>query len=251
MLRTIKALAAALAIGVTSAGALASSTVNATFNSVSPGESFNYSLDGNGESTTAGVFNWTSVAGGTTNLGAYNAFCIELTQTINYGGTYLYNIDPLSNGPTPGYDTGGNGINGPMGATKAGDVEELWGRYYTNIFTGSSAQQQVNAAAFQIAIWDIVFGSNLNLASGNFHATNLSDPAVVLAQSELNSLTGTGPMANLIALDNSSAQDMVTTTTPVVPAGGSVPEAGTTGTAALGLAGLTLAALRRRKVAAA
>jgi hypothetical protein len=229
------------------AGTSFATTVNATFSTVSPGETFNYTLDGTSESTSAGVFNWTSVAGGTNNFGSFDAFCIELTQTINYGGTYLYNIDPLANGPTPGLDTGGPNTSGPMGAMKASQLSELWGRYFNTISTGSPAQQNVNAAAFQIAVWDIVFGSNLSLTQGYFVADNPSDADVVLAQSWLNGLNGTGPMADLVALDSPTDQDMVT----AVPGGPSditaaIPEAATSVTGLLGLGVLALLAARRR-----
>ena len=248
---SIKALAIAAVIGSLAAGASATTTLNATFNGVSPGANFNYSFDGSSTSTTAGTFNWTSVTGGSVNYGAFTAFCIDLTQNISTGGTYLYNVDPLQNGPTPGTDTGGHGVNGAMGATKAGELDELWGRYFNNILVGTTAQQQQNAAAFQIAVWDIVYGTGLNLTnnSANFHATNGSDPDVVQAQTELNSLNGLGPMANLVALDSSTNQDMVMSPSGTQPAGGAVPEPMTAGLSALGLGGLLLAALRRRRVA--
>jgi hypothetical protein len=243
----MRLLTTAAAIGWLATAAYAT-TVKATFNSVAPGESFSFTLDGVDESTSAGVFNWTSVPGGMANLGSFDAFCIELTQDVNYGGTYVYNIDALQDGPTPGTDTGGPGVNGPMGPAKAAQISELWGRYFNSIFTGSPAQQNINAAAFQIGVWDIVFGSKLSLAEGNFVADDVSDPSVILAQSWLNSLDGSGPMANMVALDSPTNQDMVTAVPgPLFII--SVPEAATGITGILGLAALVmLAACRRRTV---
>jgi hypothetical protein len=235
----IRVLAIAIGLGCFAATASAVTTTDATFNSVSPGATFNYNLNGSGGSTTAGTFNWTGTSGGSINLGNFTAFCIELTQTISTGSNYAYNVDPLQNGPNPN----------PMGSTKATEIEELWAKYFSSIFIGTPAQQQQNAAAFQICVWDLEYGSvlsttsSLDLASGTFYATNLSDPDVVQAQTQLAyiaSLGGTGAVANLVALDNPSNQDMVT-------ASPAVPEPVTASLSTLGLGGLILLALRRRR----
>jgi len=232
-----------LATAVTAPTSARASTVKANFDDVSPGRSFDYIFFGDEEETTAGIFNWVTIAGGDTDLGQFKAFCIELTQTVADG--VLFDIMDVEDGPLPGLNVPGEGLEGPMGMSKADLIRELWGRNYLDLFDGDFGEQADKAAAFQIAVWEIVYDDGVELDAGDFQAQDLEDDEVDLAQAWLDELDGTGPLAmNLIALTNDEdpdgegplpghRQDQLTM----------VPEPGTLGLLALGILG----ALRRRR----
>jgi|WetSurMetagenome_2_1015567.scaffolds.fasta_scaffold449559_1 hypothetical protein len=158
---------------------------------------------------------------GSVNAGIYhikvdgvqqNSFCIDLADTATTSPT-AYSAVSLSNAP--------DAPVGAMGATKATALSKLWTMAYSPTMT------QSQAAAFQLAVWDIVTDLDYNVTSGNFRVTG-SDYG---AQTLLNSLkTYAGAGANLTALSNATYQDYVVS---------SVPAPG-----ALGLGGLGLALLR-------
>jgi len=107
---------------------------------------------GNGAATWtnygyAGYMNWTVNAGGTDSaLGPVNStfksFCIELNQHVNIGGQVTYTIAELKDAPLPG---------GGMGSVKADAISRLWNGAYSNNMTN------VQAAAFQLAIWRLEY----------------------------------------------------------------------------------------------
>jgi hypothetical protein len=150
------------------------------------------------------------------------AFCLE-------PNVYL---TPFSN-PYTVNSVGGAGYT-------ATPISELWGRYRGNVVSDTTA------AAFQVALWELAYGSSdRNLSSGDFSLTT-SGTVFDIAQGWLSSLDGTGPLANdLVVLVNNASladrQDLLTST-PV-----SVPEPGTLTLLGAGLAGLL--ATRRRRTA--
>ncbi|QOJ13892.1 MAG: PEP-CTERM sorting domain-containing protein [Planctomycetia bacterium] len=217
-----------------SAAMASAATVKADFINISPSRGdFDYVLNGNNDETTAGVFNWQTVPGGDTDLGLFQSFCIELGQGVGDG--VLFSIVPLGNGPLPGTGTGGPGVNGPMGSAKAALIGELWARRHASIFTGTTSQQRDKAAAFQVAIWEIVYDDGLNLDGGAFRE-NDSASWVDMAKTWLGELNGdpnyTTP--GLVALTHPNKQDQVTL----------IPEPTSLGLLALGGVG---AWMRRRR----
>jgi hypothetical protein len=161
-----------------------------------------------------------------------DAFCIEV-QTISVGGTYPYSVRDAFDAPIPDGPADTNG--GPMGIPKAEALEELWGRFHDQV------NSNVTAAAFQLAVWEIIFEDlyvqtppGWNVLSGKFEARDdTGDPhsAIVQANTWLGQINGQGPKVQLYGLTNGSAQDFL------------VPEPATA--CILGLGALSL--LRRKR----
>lgn len=172
--------------------------IQARFDSVSPSQSVKYSTNGgdNYSTTTAGSFNWTRMGGDYAGPGADGSFlsyCIELSQHISYGQTYSYETRALEASPQPGAG---------MGIARANLLRELWGRFHDGVTSNSTA------AAFQLAVWEISHDDGLSLSSGSTTFQNLGSYFGV-AQDWLDSLDGTGPMADLLVMSHSSKQDQV------------------------------------------
>ncbi|MDB5319444.1 MAG: hypothetical protein JWN40_1075 [Phycisphaerales bacterium] len=179
-------------------------TMNVIDAGVAPSMITSYTLNGVKDYADAGVSNWTRSA---TNPGTFAAgpkqgekfgtFCLEPDQEFPSGAKVAYTVIDLNSDPT----------SGPMGATKADAIRELWGRFRSTIGTDGT-----KAAAFQIAVWEIVTDSGRNLSSGVFRAGAANPSEIAIknqAQSWLNQINGTGPKANLLALSSPTDQDQV------------------------------------------
>src|SRR5690606_11644592 len=74
------------------------------FNGVGPAVAVTYSLNGNSANTSAGVFNWTVLAGSTQpgfSVGQQvKTFCIELTQNVS--DPTNFNVQSLASTPNTG-----------------------------------------------------------------------------------------------------------------------------------------------------
>jgi hypothetical protein len=168
----------------------------------------------------------------------FMAFCIEPREFVSPGSTYTYTLNPLSSGAT---NIGG------MGATKAGELAELFGRYYPDFTVTLDA---LHASALQIAAWEIVRENSgtLNVSTGNVQYLNPADPAALaLAQTYLSSLTGTGPkLTNVYALTEVGAQDVIVQirTSSVT----STPEPVTSATVGMAMLGIAFALSKRSRV---
>jgi len=142
---------------------------------------------------------------GTATLG----FCIDPFHW-SISGPQQYNSEPLASGPKAP-------VSG-MGSTKAMEIEQLWQQYFTPNINNQ------DAAGLQIAIWEIVGGSNFQLKSGIDYG----------AGSMLNWVYShpNAPTASLLAVTG-PGQDYV------IPCGPGVPDAGQTA----GLLGIGMAAI--------
>ncbi|CAN5842022.1 hypothetical protein BH11PLA1_BH11PLA1_24330 [soil metagenome] len=218
---SLKVSVAAAAILAAASGASAS--IIATFVSVSPGQGVEFTINSgaNWQGTTAGQFNWVGDASNGLGLdGNFTAFCLDLTQFISGGQVVTFEPLPgVAGGSLPGNPALGTPIDAPREAL----ISELWGRNYAGL---SSAQ---DFAAFQIAVWEIIYDDGLDTATGFAQFRN-NAPAIAQADGFLAALDGTGPQAPLFALTTETAQDML------------VPTPG-----AMGLMGLGLAACARRR----
>ncbi len=177
------------------AGTSLADTVNATFTGVSPGQSVTMRLNGNNINTSAGAFNFLRSASSPGTLAGFaptfQGFCIDLTEYVQVNHQYSWSTHALADSPTSSA--------GPMGAANALAMGRLFATRFNGLATASNQAQAY--AAFQIAVWEIVFDSGLDLNDGSLKCTSAPAGTIALAQSWLNSL-GTGAGWNLIAIDD-------------------------------------------------
>ncbi|MEP6822356.1 MAG: VPDSG-CTERM sorting domain-containing protein [Chthoniobacterales bacterium] len=133
---------------------------------------------------------------------AANGFCIDPFH-FSIGGPQPYESVPLEQAPKDDHLITGT----HMTTGEAALIGKLWAMAYSDI--GSDAER---AAAFQIAIWEIVGGSY-------FHVTSSTDYGASLLLSQ--AMAYSGPGANLVALTG-PGQDYV------IGGPSSVPDSGTT-----------------------
>ena len=136
-------------------------TMNIIDAGVAPSAITSYTLNGVKDFADAGVSNWTrsatnpgTFAGSPTPGEKFGVFCLEPDQEFPSGNTVAYNVIALDSDPT----------NGPTGAAKANAIRELWGR-----FRGAIGTDGTKAAAFQMAVWEIVTDSGRDLSAEQGH----------------------------------------------------------------------------------
>jgi hypothetical protein len=158
------------------------------------------------------------------------SFCTELAQNIHVNGPVrTYEVTAVSDLPTPG--TG-------MGTARADALARMY-------FSANGAQFGTNAdyaAAFQIAVWEIVNDfdgslASLNLTTGNFRGNINAAISANFASLFAAASTAGGNMNALLGLGNTSFQDQILDVTNGIPSPGAM--------ALLALAGFT--GLRRRR----
>jgi len=190
----------------------------------------------------AGLYQWQESAGDTPvlgNNGVFDTFCVELSQDIELDqAPYAYTLTALSNAPqsSPNVD----GSYADMGTADATEISELWGQDFSKVTSATTA------AEFQVAVWDVIYGSSYLTVSGTGNDWNIMNTS----KSWLSSLTS-APTASLTALSSPTYQDQVTLAPPGTigtgPTGVPLPSVASTGYTLLGGVGLFWAVRSRRK----
>jgi hypothetical protein len=201
-MKTLNRLICAVALSTAMAQ---SQTLTATLIEIRPGMSVTGTWD---DSSTppnypAGLMKFTD----------FDAFCVEREQDISYGETLVYQIQS------------------PTSLANYDSISRLMGGYL------ASGRTDLEAAAFQWAIWEITNETTLprNLLDGNVRiSTSVSEDVAILGNNYLSSLPTYTPVA-FTYLTNVDRQNVV--------AFGVIPEPGSVGLAAL--SGLLL--FRRRR----
>jgi len=162
---------------------------------------------------------------------------IEVVNGSNTSSFAALCVDPIqysSTGPT-NYTTPGFGAF--FGTTKAAEITQL----YNYAYAGTLGNNQ-NAAAFQLALWEIA-NDNQNLGTGGVHTTGSTNGSVAAAAQLLLtnfSSAATSPSYSFAVYQSNTLQDFLVATP--------VPEPGTY---AMFLAGLGLmGAIARRRTKA-
>ncbi len=220
VLRAARIGAAVGGLAMLSAAASAS-MIEAQFINNSPSRPVMLSIDGglNYAEHGAGRLNWLRIGGDYGGVGAsFTTFCAELAENVAPSHVYVFDVVAPAGIP--------NTIAGGMGGAKAALLAELYGRFYDSIDFGVTN----NAAAYQIAVWEIIYDDGLSLAGDELRVQN-NGHYFTIAQNWLNALDGTGSTMDLDGFTALGVQDQIV-----------IPEPGSSLLLALG--GLALAARR-------
>lgn len=269
------------AVAALTCGSIHAADVDMTFNNVDPGQSVTFYRPGasSSQTTSAGIFNWTQNGadlGPFTAGQQFDAFCIEVTQVISSGQNFQYQTMDLKDAPVPGVGVVTWGSGTGMGSYRANLITHLFHLRYqqlqddlaSNAFT--LAQKKEKAAAFQLAIWEIVYDHSLTGPEPDLTLTANSSSANDFYLSSTSGTLGTASLRNaanalLVGLDKdftggdwdvfalsysssystTKAQDMVTAIKRPTPGGGNpIP---TPMSAAMGILGFMMVGLRRQR----
>ena len=183
------------------------------------------------------------VLGPTVHAGAFNlnppagviAYCIDIFQTLSFGSLYT------------DYSTSTLAADGVLSATRKNEISQLFHGFYNTSLTSST-----NSAAFQLALWEIVYetGPKLNVDGANSsdrgvtYATNPSTPAnvITIADSWLAGLGGyASDLDGFTTYRSANHQDLISYV------GHEVPEPATWTMLLAGLGLVTFVGRRRMK----
>ena len=142
-------------------------------------QSFTLSLGAG--STSAGGF------AGTWNAAGIVFWCVELGQYFGFGGNYTDYVATEPDNP----------------------IYTMLGQLFTEAY-GAATGNAMNSAAFQLAIWEIVYDSDLNLSGGDFRVLGGDAATVAVAQGWLNALGNFQDNYRLVLLHSATHQDFVT-----------------------------------------
>jgi PEP-CTERM motif len=146
-------------------------------------------------------------------------WCGELNQTFSFGDPQLYTADIFTNSNLS--------------------------RLFTEVSQSDRTSSTVNSAAFQLAVWEILFegttSTPYSLSSGDFKATGDS-AALIKADGWLLNLGSFAASTILVSLTNASHQDFIT---DFMPPSLQTPEPGSLALLGVGMFALMFAVRRR------
>lgn len=221
--RATAAVIAALAGAATLAGA---DTIDVRFTGTGRGQQVRVTHPGGTMNVFAGQL-YHELTNGSGPLGdeiegTWATYCTDLTQYVT-STVRTYDVVDVALVPNVS----------PMGVARADALRDLYA--FSNGLQGQTGASNDYAAAFQLAVWEIVTDynagvglSSLSITSGSFRATKTDGSALSAGVSAaLNTFFGAigaeGPGASLLGLRSSSAQDQII---PIVPAPGPIALAG-------------------------
>lgn len=138
-----------------------------------------------GQSVQAGAF------AGTFNGNSIVFWCAELEQNFSFGNNYTYTSSLPDNG-----------------------TFTALGQLFSAAF-GGALTDATHSAAFQLAIWEVIYDSDRNLSgAGGFRVTGGNSATVALAQSWLNSMSNYTDTYDIYLLSNGQHQNFITTRVP-------------------------------------
>ncbi len=184
---------------------------------------------GNPIGEVAGGFNWTGTSGtgvvgnSIAGSGTFRSYCIELTQSVSFGGAANWNVSNLENAPIPTTAFSDLSQHG-----KADNLRRLFTVVYGINALDPNALTGDNAAAFQLAVWDIVYDSQegdgsvtpFSLSAGDFVATG-SATTLGIANGWLAAINSSiSPLAGVYALTSNNGNGTFQDQVVFVPGGG-------------------------------
>jgi hypothetical protein len=149
------------------AGPAMADTVGVKYTGVSPNKTVNLHF----ETSTGHAFSGSYLAGiynlqlsspnpdpGLVGSGARRSYCIDI-QDESSTKLLTYNVHEVKDAPVVG--TGETSV--PMGATRAAMLGEMWGEAFAKVGNPLN-YDATTAAAFQLAVWEVVWDGNLTLS---------------------------------------------------------------------------------------
>jgi len=219
------------AVLLAAASAASADTINLQYLGPGAGQAFQVQAYGTSASAFAGQYRFIA-SGGTGKAASLNgslvSFCLDVLEGVG-GGPQSYDLKALTDAPV-------TSATSPMSDDQAAAIA----RIYTFAAGQQFGSSNDYAAAFNLAIWEIVadFDTSLDVGTGVFQVTQSIGTGVTDILDDLfaaaidTSING----ATLAALTNDGFQDQVVV----------IPLPGSAGLAAAGLLGLGVASRRRR-----
>jgi len=156
------------------------------------------------------------------------AHTLDLTSFVGPGGAYYQNVDVT----TPPYSGVAGGFVGTFDGSPIQvfcyeiDQEFYFGVTYNEYTIGTPSNEgllsalyqeaygmattsAMNSAAFQLAVWEILYDDDLSLFSGAFHTNRVGNATDALAQSWLDGLGGFSDKGDIIFYHSDEHQDFI------------------------------------------
>jgi len=131
----------------------------------------------------------------------FDAVCVDLLTVIHPYRRYDWTIVDLEDVPDTGF--------GPMGATRAGNIKELFARHSPDMLTTAAEKAALSVLTWEIVLEDEWTGGDKpwGLDGGYLTITKLSTTAQGYFDAWMGELTGVGATGEIYALRNSTTQD--------------------------------------------